>query len=144
MWDNIFIETMIKNYLVRKFILYQSWSYQGTPYFTTALYKKVKLSIIYFFSICDPIHRKLWVWSHLLKKLLMEYFIFCAAFLVINHWKYNSQKRHRKHSKNNFTFCWKCNFSFCWTKQFKLCCYTIFFWNSIYIQKGYYFVYYRV
>ena len=32
-----------------------------------------------FFSKCDQIRRKLRIWSHLLKKSLMENFIFCAA-----------------------------------------------------------------
>ena len=32
-----------------------------------------------FFSKCDQIHRKLRVWSHLLKKSSMENFIFCAV-----------------------------------------------------------------
>ena len=34
-----------------------------------------------FFSKCDQIHRKLKIWSHLLKKFLMENFIFCAVYL---------------------------------------------------------------
>ena len=32
-----------------------------------------------FFSKCDQIHRKLRIYSHLLKKPLMENFIFCAV-----------------------------------------------------------------
>ena len=36
-----------------------------------------------FFSKCDQIRRKLWIWSHLLKKPLMENFIFCAVFRKI-------------------------------------------------------------
>ena len=32
-----------------------------------------------FFSKCDQIRRKLWIWSHLLKKPLMENFIFWAV-----------------------------------------------------------------
>ena len=32
-----------------------------------------------FFSKCDQIHRKLRIWSKLLKKCLMENFIFCAV-----------------------------------------------------------------
>ena len=31
-----------------------------------------KISIEDFFGKCDQIHRKLWIWSHLLKKSLME------------------------------------------------------------------------
>ena len=41
--------------------------------------KKTKFFIQDFFSKCDQIHRKLRVWSHLLKKSLMEKFIFCAV-----------------------------------------------------------------
>ena len=44
---------------------------------TTA--QKMKFSIKDFFSKCDQIHRKLRIWSHLLKKSLMENFIFCAV-----------------------------------------------------------------
>ena len=32
-----------------------------------------------FFSKCDQIRKKLRIWSHLLKKSLMENFIFCAV-----------------------------------------------------------------
>ena len=41
--------------------------------------QKMKFSIKHFFSKCDQIRRKLRIWSHLLKKFLMENFIFCAA-----------------------------------------------------------------
>ena len=40
----------------------------------------MKFSIKDFFGKCEQIHRKLRVWSHLLKKSLMENFIFCAVF----------------------------------------------------------------
>ena len=43
------------------------------------LRKKMKFSIRDFFSKCDQIRRKLRIWSHLLKKSLMENFIFCAV-----------------------------------------------------------------
>ena len=42
----------------------------------------MKFFIKDFFSICDQIRRKLQIWSHLLKKFLMENFIFCAVLLV--------------------------------------------------------------
>ena len=45
-----------------------------------SLQKKMKFSIKDFFSKCDQIHRKLRIWSHLLKKSLMEKFIFFAVF----------------------------------------------------------------
>ena len=41
-----------------------------------------KFSINDFFSKCDQIRRKLRIWSHLLKKSLMENFIFCAVFMA--------------------------------------------------------------
>ena len=43
--------------------------------------QKIKFSIKDFFSKCDQIRRKLRIWSHLLKKSLMESFIFCALLL---------------------------------------------------------------
>ena len=44
--------------------------------------KKMKFSIMNFSSKCDQIRRKLRIWSHLLKKSLMENFIFCAGTVV--------------------------------------------------------------
>ena len=41
--------------------------------------QKMKFSIKDFFSKCDQIRRFLWIWSYLLKKYLMENFIFCAV-----------------------------------------------------------------
>ena len=41
--------------------------------------QKMKFSIKDFFSKCDQIRKKLRIWSHLLKKSLMENFIFCAV-----------------------------------------------------------------
>ena len=42
----------------------------------------MKISIKDFFSKCDQIRRKLPIWSHLLKKFVMENFIFCAVLSV--------------------------------------------------------------
>ena len=42
------------------------------------LHKKMKFSIKDFFSRCDQIGSFQQIWSHLLKKSLMENFIFCA------------------------------------------------------------------
>ena len=39
----------------------------------------MKFSMKDFFSKCDQIRRKLRIWSHLLKKSLIENFIFCAV-----------------------------------------------------------------
>ena len=41
--------------------------------------QKMKFSIKDFFSKCDQIRRKLRIWSHLLKKSLIENFICCAV-----------------------------------------------------------------
>ena len=43
---------------------------------------KNKFSIKDFFSKCEQICRKLRICSHLLKKSLMENFIFCAVYVV--------------------------------------------------------------
>ena len=43
--------------------------------------QKMKSSIKVFFSKCDQIRRKLRIWSHLLKKSLIQNFIFCAVLL---------------------------------------------------------------
>ena len=40
--------------------------------------QKMRFSIKDYFSKCDQIRRKLRIWSYLLKKSLMENFIFCA------------------------------------------------------------------
>ena len=39
----------------------------------------MKFSIKFFFSKSDQIRKSLRIWSHLLKKSLMENFIFCAV-----------------------------------------------------------------
>ena len=44
-----------------------------------ALHKKMKFSIKEFFSICEQTRKKLQIWPHLLKKLLMENFIFWCS-----------------------------------------------------------------
>ena len=43
--------------------------------------QKLKFPIKDFLSKCDQIPRKLRIWSHLLKKPLMEIFIFCAVMV---------------------------------------------------------------
>ena len=42
----------------------------------------MKFSIKDFFSKCDQIRSFLRIWSHLLKKSLIESFIFCAVLLM--------------------------------------------------------------
>ena len=57
-------------------------------YFSRTLLKvfteqKMEFSIKDFFSKCDQIRSFLRIWSHLLKKSLMEIFIFCAVFITL-------------------------------------------------------------
>ena len=44
--------------------------------------QKMKFCINDFFSKCDQIGRKLRIWSNLLKKSLIENFIFCAVHIA--------------------------------------------------------------
>ena len=46
--------------------------------------QKLKFSIKDFFSKCEQIRKFLQIWSHLLKKSLMENFIFCAVIYQNN------------------------------------------------------------
>ena len=46
--------------------------------FTTT--QKIKFSIKDFFSKCNQMRRKLQIWSHLLKKSLMENLFFCVVY----------------------------------------------------------------
>ena len=43
--------------------------------------QKMKVTIKDFFSKCDQIHRFLRIWSYVLKKSLMENFIFCTLYI---------------------------------------------------------------
>ena len=45
--------------------------------------QKMKFFIKDFFSKCDQKRRKQWIWSQLLKKFLMENFIFWAVILKV-------------------------------------------------------------
>ena len=47
--------------------------------------QKMKFSIKDWFSKCDQIRRNPRIWSHLLKKSLMENFIFCAVSYMLKH-----------------------------------------------------------
>ena len=49
--------------------------------------QKMKFSFKDFFGNCDQIRRKLRIWSHLLKKPLMEKFIFCAVWWKMVNWR---------------------------------------------------------
>ena len=58
----------------------------------------MKFSIKDFFSKCDQIRRELRIWSHLLKKSLMENFFFCAVKVAVQQareqieWVYKQQR----------------------------------------------------
>ena len=53
----------------------------------------MKFSIKDFFSKCDQIRSNLRIWSHLLKKSLMENFVFCALYIHLNLGKKPSYKK---------------------------------------------------
>ena len=71
---------------------------------TTA--QKMKFFIKDFFSKCDQICRNLRIRSHLLKKPLMENFIFCAAYMVQDTFRSrtNAQKNNYHHISHFFWF----------------------------------------
>ena len=54
--------------------------------------QKMKFSIKDFCSKCDQIQRKLRIWSRLLKKSLMENFIFCAVLTIRSQVNFFSQE----------------------------------------------------
>ena len=54
------------------------WNEKSFAYFIHTA-QKMKFCTKDFFSKCDQIRRKLRIWSHLLKKSLIENFIFCAV-----------------------------------------------------------------
>ena len=49
--------------------------------------QKMKISIKDLFSKCDQIRRKLRMWSHLLKKFLVEIFFLCVQSETLFEWK---------------------------------------------------------
>ena len=64
--------------------------------------QKITFSIIGFFSKCDQISMKLGIWSHLLKKSLMENLVFLSSgFFSILAWRGLKTKKFKK----MFFFC---------------------------------------
>ena len=55
------------------------WCPLKSGLFMHVVAQKMKFSIKDFFSKCDQIRKKLRIWSHLLKKSIMENFLFCAV-----------------------------------------------------------------
>ena len=78
--------------------------------------QKMKFSIKDFFNKCDQIHSFLRIWSHLLKKSLMENFIFCVSlsfslsFLcaVDNVYSYHDGDNVNDNNYNDGYKDWKC------------------------------------
>ena len=68
----------IKKHVCFPYTLINRKKLRATITIYTMAAQKKKFSIKDFFSKCDQIRRKLWIWSHLLKKSLMENFFFCA------------------------------------------------------------------
>ena len=58
---------------------FDSPSFAQVSLFKRSTAQKMKFSIKDLFSKCDQSRRKMRIWSHLLKKSLMENLIFCAA-----------------------------------------------------------------
>ena len=69
----------------------------------------MKFLIKDFFRKCDQIRRKLRIWSPLLKKFLMENFIFCAVFLKEKWWRYLFRTYRVAHLRT--VYFWKMNSS---------------------------------
>ena len=63
--------------LLHVFSLYEGSS---ANFVSTITAQKMKFSVKDFLSKCDQNLRKLRIWSHLLKKSLMENLIFCAVY----------------------------------------------------------------
>ena len=65
---------------------YGHWNMQSLNLKDDTLHKKINFSIKNSFSKCDQIRRKLRIWSHLLKKSLIESLIFYCSDLF-KHYK---------------------------------------------------------
>ena len=81
----------------------------------------MKSSIKDFFSKCDQIRR---IWSHLLKKSLMENFNFCAVWYSLSHAHWNLSRttsRSRKYMRNQYVLSHiRCNLTLS-SKDEKIC-----------------------
>ena len=74
-WVRFFEQICIVNWV----IFFASFCWLWDYWLENLTAPKMKFPIKDFFSKCDQIRRKLWIWWHLLKKSLMEKFIFCAV-----------------------------------------------------------------
>ena len=64
-----------------------------------SLHKKWSYPLKDFFSKCDQIRSFLGIWSHLLKKSLMENFIFCGVYVDFGNLMFYNQAAPYKSSK---------------------------------------------
>ena len=71
--------TSMSNKLTIIPLIFSNCFHQHVQTFPIYTAQKMKFSIKDFFSKYDQIHRKLRIWSHLLKKFLMENFIFLCS-----------------------------------------------------------------
>ena len=71
------------NMTLKSFSKYSILLFPDIGYDIATIAQKMKFSIKDFFNKCDQIRSFLRIWSHLLKKSLMENFIFCAVDLVL-------------------------------------------------------------
>ena len=81
-----FISISSKIRVIIKYLSAEQVYFEMRKYFLESFTaQKIKFSIKDFFSKCNQIHSKLRIWSHLLKKPLMENFIFCAVYMRTDH-----------------------------------------------------------
>ena len=75
------LEIRTRYFLCAKFSF--KFTFSDLPkFYCVSTAQKMKFSITDFFSKCNQIRRKLQIWSHLLKKPVMENFIFCVVSVL--------------------------------------------------------------
>ena len=83
---SIFINILwLKQFQVRVMVVFTLLETFKTSIMKLSLHKRWSLTVKDFFSKYDQICRKLRIWSHLLKKSLMENFIFCVVLCEKKH-----------------------------------------------------------
>ena len=81
---------------IQCFVAFVRFGLKWFNWTSTVTVQKIKFAIKDFFSKCDQIRSFLRIWSHLLKKSLMENFIFCAVGWVKTDNKVNTSKVSKK------------------------------------------------
>ena len=88
-WSHLLKKSLIKNFIFLCSNTIKYWfsnffrGYEMGTLAKNGTAQKIKFSIKDFFSKCDHIRSYLRIWSHLLKKSLMENFIFCAVWFKV-------------------------------------------------------------